>query len=116
MRWTSAVAAIAFVASAVFPGMAFSACDGRDRISAAEASCLGARWRNPTGVQVLTKKAGYVVRNFCPEDGTVVAKVDVRSAMDRTLHLTDGRQRKGNVHGKIRGIYCCSDLSDICSR
>ena len=114
-RWAITAAVIVALLSAL-PGRALAACDGGDRISAAEASCLGARWRNPTGLQVLTKKAGYVVRNSCPEDGTVVAQVDAKSAMDRTLHLADGRQRKGNVQGKIRGIYCCSDLSDICSR
>ena len=58
----------------------------------------------------------YRVRNMCPDLGVVVAKVDVRHDMDRTRHLHDGIERTGYTEGRIRWIYCCSDLSVACNR
>ena len=86
------------------------------RDPAAHASCLGASWRNPTEHHVLTRKSWYEVQNRCPEQGRVVGKVDVKMRMDRTLHFDNGNRRTGEVRGKIRGIFCCADLSDLCSR
>ncbi len=36
--------------------------------------------------------------------------------MDRTRHLHDGNERTGYTEGRIRWIYCCSDLSAACNR
>ena len=55
-------------------------------------------------------------QNMCPEYGKVVAKVDLKSAMDRTLHLNDGSQRDGSTIHRIRGISCCSDIGELCNR
>ena len=36
--------------------------------------------------------------------------------MDRTRHLHDGIEQTGYTEGRIRWIYCCSDLSVACNR
>ena len=77
-----------------------------------DAECLSASWKN----RGVLKKSPYHVRNMCPEYGKVVAKVDLKSAMDRTLHLDDGSQRDGTTIHRIRGISCCSDIGELCNR
>ena len=77
-----------------------------------DAECLSASWKN----RGVLKKSPYHVRNMCPEYGKVVAKVDLKSAMDRTLHLDDGSQRDGTTIHRIRGISCCSDSGELCNR
>ena len=57
----------------------------------------------------------FEVKNLCAHSGKVVAKVDIAGDMDRTLHLTDSRMRYGESSRRIRWIYCCADLSDLCS-
>ena len=51
---------------------------------------------------------------MCPEYGTLVAKVDVAGASDRTLHLAGSYERRGSSVYWIRWIYFCSDLSANC--
>ena len=51
-----------------------------------------------------------------PQYGSVVAKVDLKSAMDRTLRLDDGDGRDGSTVHRIRGISCCSDIGELCNR
>ncbi len=77
-----------------------------------DAECLSANWNN----RGVLRKSPYHVRNMCPDYGRVVAKVDLRSAMDRTLHLDDGDWRDGSTVHSIRGISCCSDSGDLCNR
>lgn len=97
-------------------GHAQANCDRGDRIPAAQASCLEARWRNPSGLNALVEQSWYSVRNLCHYDGRVVAKVDIKNDMDHTLHLSDSRTRSRDIWSRVRGIYCCDDLSDLCSR
>ncbi len=85
----------------------------RDRVSHRDAECLSASWDNYSGTALDNT---YRVRNMCPDLGRVVAKVDVRHDMDRTRHLPDGIERTGYTEGRIRWIYCCSDLSAACNR
>ena len=77
-----------------------------------DAECLSASWNN----RGLLKKSPYHVQNMCPAYGKVVAKVDLKSAMDRTLHLDDGSRRDGSTLHRIRGISCCSDTGALCNR
>ena len=83
-----------------------------NRVDHKDAECLSASWKN----RGVLKKSPYHVRNMCPEYGKVVAKVDLVSAMDRTLHLDDGSQRDGSTIHRIRGISCCSDTGELCNR
>ena len=75
------------------------------------AECLYAWWNN----RGLLRKSPYHVSNQCYQYGKVVAKVDLVSASDRTIHLTDALPRDGDTRHRIRGISCCSDLG-ICNR
>ena len=91
---------------------AAGSCSPGDRVDHKDAECLSASWNN----RGVLKKSPYHVRNMCPEYGKVVAKVDLVSAMDRTLHLDDGSQRDGSTTHRIRGISCCSDTGELCNR
>ena len=91
---------------------AMAACSKGNRVDHRDAECLSANWDN----RGVLRKSPYHVRNMCPDYGTVVAKVDLRSAMDRTLHLDDGDWRDGSTIHSIRGISCCSDSGDLCNR
>ena len=93
-------------------GTAEASCGKGNRVDHRDAECLSASWNN----RGLLRKSPYHVRNMCPEYGTVVAKVDLKSAMDRTLHLVDGEERDGSTIHRIRGISCCSDIGELCNR
>ena len=106
-------AALAVPALVLSAAAAEAACGISDRVSHRDAECLSASWDNYSGI---TFDNTYRVRNMCPDLGVVVAKVDVRQDMDRTRHLHDGTERTGYTEGRIRWIYCCSDLSAACNR
>ena len=91
---------------------AMASCGKGSRVDHRDAECLSANWNN----RGVLRKSPYHVRNMCPDYGRVVAKVDLRSAMDRTLHLDDGDWRDGSTVHSIRGISCCSDSGDLCNR
>ena len=109
------VLAVALLAAAfmLLPATtAEASCSTGNRVDHRDAECLSAWWKN----RGLLKKSPYHVRNMCPEYGKVVAKVDLRSARDRTIHLTDGLPRDGDTRHRIRGISCCSDIGELCNR
>ena len=111
----SGVPAVALLAVAIILLSATTAdasCSAGNRVDHRDAECLSAWWKN----RGLLKKSPYHVRNMCPEYGKVVAKVDLKSAMDRTLHLNDGLPRDGDTRHRIRGISCCSDTGALCNR
>ena len=109
------VPAVALLAVALIllpASTAEASCSTGNRVNHRDAECLSASWKN----RGVLKKSPYHVRNMCPEYGKVVAKVDLKSAKDRTLHLDDGSQRDGTTIHRIRGISCCSDTSVLCNR
>ena len=109
------VLAVALLAAALMllpATTAEASCSTGNRVDHRDAECLSAWWKN----RGLLKKSPYHVRNMCPEYGKVVAKVDLKSAMDRTLHLNDGLPRDGDTRHRIRGISCCSDTGALCNR
>ena len=108
------VAAIALLATLLLllpASAAAGSCSTENRVDHRDAECLSAWWKN----RGLLKKSPYHVSNQCPEYGKVVAKVDLVSARDRTIHLTDHIPRDGDTRHRIRGISCCSDMG-ICNR
>ena len=107
-----AVALLAVVLILLPATTAEASCSAGNRVDYRDSECLSAWWKN----RGLLKKSPYHVRNMCPEYGKVVAKVDLRSARDRTLHLTDGLPRDGDTRHRIRGISCCSDIGELCNR
>ena len=109
-------ATVAIAILVMLPAHASAACETSKRISHLDASCLDAEWYNPPGILIVFNTAWFKVRNLCSSQGTVVAKVDVRAGMDKTLYLGNSELREGAPATTIRGIYCCEDLSDLCSR
>ena len=108
------VAAIALFAGALLllpENAEASQCSRAERVNHRDAECLYAWWKN----RGLFKKSPYHVSNQCSEYGKVVAKVDLASASDRTIHLIDDIPRDGDTRHRIRGISCCSDMG-ICNR
>ena len=109
----SAIAVLAAILTLLLSADAAEASCGKgSRVDHRDAECLSANWDN----RGVLRKSPYHVRNMCPDYGRVVAKVDLRSAMDRTLHLDDGDWRDGSTIHSIRGISCCSDSGDLCNR
>ena len=111
----TAVLALALLALALMLTPATTAnasCSSGDRVNHRDAECLSASWKN----RGVFRKSPYHVQNMCPDYGKVVAKVDLKSAMDRTLHLNDGIRRDGTTSHRIRGISCCSDIGELCNR
>ena len=109
------VAAIALLAGALLllpENAEASQCSRAERVDHRNAECLSASWKN----RGLLKKSPYHVSNQCSEYGKVVAKVDLASARDRTIHLIDDNPRDGDTRHRIRSISCCSDISDLCNR
>ena len=107
--------ALAIVFSAALPEQSIARCDRGDRISHSDAGCLWAKWYNPSGLLEIGERRWFEVMNVCARRGKVVTKVDIEGEMDRTLHLTNSKMRYGKALGRIRGIYCCADLSHLCS-
>ena len=113
--FTLAMLALALVLSGVAVEQAEASCGSSKRVSHRDAACLYAEWDN-SGTWP-AQRADYEVQNLCPEFGRVVAKVDVKNSGDKTLNLDDGSSRGGTIIGShVRWIYCCKDLSFLCSR
>ena len=111
----SGIAAIMLFAAALISlpaSRADAACSAENRVDHRDAECLYAWWNN----RGLFKKSPYHVSNQCSAYGKVVAKVDLVSASDRTIHLDDGLPRDGDTSHRIRGISCCSDTGALCNR
>ncbi len=105
------VAILAVALALLATSAAEASCGGANRVDPGDAECLSAWWKN----RGLLRKSPYHARNLCSEYGKVVAKVDLVSASDRTLHLGDDLPRDGDTRHRIRGISCCADMG-ICNR
>ena len=113
-RGRTGIVAIALLAALILllpADVEASQCSRGERVDHRNAECLYAWWKN----RGLLKKSPWHVSNQCSEYGKVVAKVDLVSASDRTIHLTDALPRDGDTRHRIRGIACCSDMG-ICNR
>lgn len=102
---------VAFVLLLLLGGEAFAACTGSNRIWHNSAECLVAESESKSWPQT----SWFRVGSTCPEFGEGVAKVDIRNASDRTIHLTSSNNKIGSITNPIRGIYCCKDVGDLCN-
>ncbi len=101
------------VLSAAMIDSADASCERSARIFHSHVECLDGGWNN----RGFLKKDTAWAQNMCPEWGKVVAKVDRLAARDWTWNLTTGTRRTGKgTAGNIRGVYCCTDLSDLCRK
>ena len=92
-------------------GPATAACEKSKRIRHNDSECLTASWTNRSWPSL----SRVTVRNECSGYGTVVAKIDIKNAADRTLHLHGGDERTASGQFTVRQVSCCSDISDLCS-
>ena len=115
MKWnaTHAVSAVfALVVVAVLADQAHASCGSSQRIDHDDANCLDAGWDNSTN---WLSHGKVWARNECPDHGTVVAKVDIKSGKDKTWYLHDGSKKSSGTNVlNTRNVYCCSDKSDLC--
>lgn len=97
-------------------GTAWANCGPSQRIDVEEADCLDGEWTN----RMWPNHDTAWVENKCADLGTVVAKVDRANANDWTKTLdSDARESMsgaGTLTTYVRGISCCSDLSELCNR
>ena len=104
---------LAFVLIAAIAGDAYAACTGSNRIRHNDVECLHAWWDNNSW----PSRSEVWARNDCPSWGKVVAKIDIRSASDKTWHLTTGGTRYSHTSNRIRSVSCCKDLGiKMCNR
>lgn len=92
-------------------GPATAACEKGKRIRHNDSECLTASWTNRSW----PSSSRVTVRNDCSGYGTVVAKIDIKRAADRTWHLHGGDERTARGHFTVRQVSCCSDMSDLCT-
>ena len=115
MKWNAAhavSAVFALVVVAVLADQAHASCGSSQRIDHDDANCLDAGWDNSTN---WLSHGKVWARNECPDHGTVVAKVDIKSGKDKTWYLHDGDKKSSGTNVlNTRNVYCCSDLSDLC--
>ena len=117
VTWNTAHAVSALFAlalTAALGGQAYAgSCEGGDRIDHEDADCLDADWNNSTN---WLSHGKVWARNECSSQGTVVAKVDIKDAKDKTWNLTNANKKSsGTGIFNTRNVYCCSDLSDLCN-
>ena len=89
-----------------------AACEKSKRISRRDSECLNAWWDNSDGIG----SNFFHVQNMCSDYGSVVAKIDLKGAMDRTWTVNGEGWRHGNSLHRVREISCCSDKSTLCNR
>ena len=77
-----------------------------------DSECLEASWDNNSWPDATS----YQVRSVCSDYGKVVAKVDIKDGSDHTLHLNNSNWRRDSGWYRIRWIYCCTDIGDLCNR
>ena len=65
------------------------------------------------------RKVHFKGRNLCHDLGKVVAKVDLSIVADRNWTFPYGHTawKEGSIAGgaSVRGLYCCTDVSDLCN-
>ena len=93
-----------------------ASCESNKRVSLSSAGCLSGEYTNNTSNWGLTKSSTFWAYNACNGWGTVVAKIDLKLATDKTWYLENASQRKGDADTHVRSITCCSDLSDLCNK
>ncbi len=94
--------------------------ESSQRIPTSNADCVGSAqvwegsvWEGKSG------KTEYFawVTGGCTDHGDIVVRVDIAGRSDKTWRLTSEVQRKrSKTAHSIRGIYCCTEDSDICDR
>ena len=115
MGRTLTVLAAVLAISTMIMGTAHAACEWKHRIPHGESECLSAEWENPNRPLTISARNWVTAQSTCSDLGRVVVKIDLVHEMDRTWHLHNNQERRGEYSAKIRGVYCCRDLG-VCRR
>ena len=107
---------LALPLSLAVPEASHAACGSSQRTSHSSAQCLDAGWTNSTRGWLRQKRTSIWAENECASWGKVVAKVDLKSASDKTWHLNNSSRRTGSANAHTRSISCCKDLSHLCNK
>ncbi len=103
---------LAFALIVAVAGAAYAAsCSGSNRVFHSNAECLHGWWDN----NEWPKDSTFGVQGSCSDWGTVVAKIELVGAMDRTWHLNNDNKRRGSSSSRVNGIHCCKDVGDLCN-
>ena len=91
-----------------------ASCKSSKRVHASDSSCL---WGNHKNKKLPWYHFGAVdvtaqAQNRCADQGKIVVKVDRKHKEDWTWTLNSSDKREKTGDGFIRGVYCCTDLSD----
>lgn len=105
---------LAFAAIMIVAGAAYASCGINDRKTFHHSECLHGWWDNNPWPKKST--FGAQVQNDCHLWGTVVVKVDLASCSDKTWHLNNTNKRRGSEACRVNGIYCCTDIGDLCDK
>ena len=119
-RMKCTVGALALLGSLAIAAASHASCTGSDRLTIAESNCLDGDHTNTCTLRAFGKCIGhsstYWVQSSCWWSGTVVAKIDIAGAADKTWHIENAARRSGSSSSnKTRGVYCCNDLG-LCNR
>ncbi len=111
IAFRTVIAALSVMFFTAAASEALAACGSSQRMSHRDSRCLEASWDNNYWPHTTT----YEVRSVCDRWGKVVAKIDLKSAADHTLHLNNSDWRRAEGSFRVRWIYCCKDISDLCN-
>ncbi len=113
-----AMALLTALAAAILPRQAAAQipgdCDNAYRVDHGQSECLQAWWKNSKWPDRPT--TSYGARNLCSEYGKVVAKISRKGIVDTQWTLKGSNERTGGSTAKVKRIYCCKDLSDLCNK
>ena len=123
MKWNAAhkISTVVVLAlAATVAGQAHASCGPSQRTSHEDADCLRADW-NTSSSPSLLNPVPVTTQNLCSDIGTVVARIYTYFAGEfgeayNPVTLHHGTPNVSYERNKIKGVYCCEDLSQICSK
>ena len=124
MKWNAAhkISAVVVLAlAATVAGQAHASCGPSQRTSHEDADCLSADWGTSSSPSILYP-IPVKTQNLCSDIGKVVARINtypLSSGSSEEYYieaLHDGTPNVSYARNKIKGVYCCEDMGQICSK
>ena len=124
MKWNAAhkISTVVVLALAVtVAGQAHAVCGPSQITNHEDADCLRADWDTSSSPSILNP-IPVTTQNLCSDIGKVVAKIDMDLFSSGSIEsfrleaLHDGTPNVSYARSKIKGVYCCEDISQICSK
>jgi len=124
MKWNAAhkISAVVVLAlAATVAGQAHASCGPSQRTSHEDANCLRADWGTSSSPSIVNP-IPVTTQNLCSDIGKVVARINtypLSSGSSEEYYieaLHDGTPNVSYARNKIKGVYCCEDMGQICSK